>query len=145
MKKNITCSQLQKRTIMIRKGAICTIQHSFFNSADHSGRVGKVLHKVEREIEIEPNDSVSQFVTLMGDDGDSEEEKEPEVKFENICVFKLHYNGYLLWVPERLLRPATAEEKKHDKKDTNYWKNMDDERHTSTSNVKWVPCVRNAY
>ena len=50
--------------------------------------------------------------------------KNPYDQFETMVLFKLNYNGQWYIIPAEYVRKATAEEKKQDKRNTNYWRDQ---------------------
>jgi hypothetical protein len=42
---------------------------------------------------------------------------------EELCIFKLHYNGSFLLAPTHLFETPTKEEKREDKRNAPYWRN----------------------
>lgn len=62
--------------------------------------------------------------------------------YEDMCVVKLHYNGYLFISPRRFLEKPTDQEKRNDPRVPVYWKNTN--QYLNLSAVCWVDSVTNA-
>ncbi len=93
--------------------AVCTDENAY---GVHN-RVGKVFAIVERE--------------------------NPYDQLETMVLFKLHYNGQWYIMPACYLRKATAEEKKRDKRNTNYWKNAG--QHLNLSKITYERRTRSIH
>lgn len=93
--------------------AVCTDENAY---GVHN-RVGKVLAIVER--------------------------KNPYDQLETMALFKLHYNGQCYIIPAPYLRKATAEEKKQDKRNSNYWRSA--EQHLNLAKITYERRVRTIY
>jgi hypothetical protein len=67
--------------------------------------------------------------------------------FENttICLVKLHYNGQLYLCPEDQLLPASAEQRKKDKKNPTYWANEHELSQKSISRIYLVDSPTTPY
>ena len=71
------------------------------------------------------------------------ERKNPYDQLETMALFKLNYNGQWYIIPAVYLRKATAEEKKRDKRNDNYWITM--EQHLNLSKITCERKTRSIY